>query len=99
MISPAIVGETRIFLWNSATGVTGARPQRPAGTEQLEVLSHVPVRLEVARAVDELLLTVAVREAVAAEWELGKAALSNHQILIRRRIKTYGIRVSARSLG
>jgi hypothetical protein len=47
--------------------------------EQPEVLSHVPVRLEV----DEL--TVGVREAVAAEWELGKAALLNHQILIRRR--------------
>ena len=44
------------------------------------MLSHVPVWL----AVDELLLTVAEREAVA-EWELGKAALLNHQILIRRR--------------
>jgi hypothetical protein len=44
------------------------------------------VRLEVAWAVDELLLrVVGVREAVAAEWELGKAALLNHQILIRRR--------------
>jgi hypothetical protein len=48
------------------------------------VLSQEPVRLEVAR-VDELLLTVAEREAVAAEWELGKAALLNHQILIRCR--------------
>jgi hypothetical protein len=34
------------------------------------------VRLEVALAVDELLLTVAEREAVAAEWELGKASLA-----------------------
>jgi hypothetical protein len=53
--------------------------------EQLEVLSHVPVRLKGARAVDKLLLTVTEQEAVAAEWELGKAALLNHQILIRRR--------------
>ena len=35
----------------------------------------MPVRLKVAWAVDELLLTVAVREAIAAEWELGKEAV------------------------
>ena len=60
------------------------QPQRPGRTEQLEVLSHVPVRLEVARAVDELLLTVGEREAAAAERKTW-VALLNHQILIRRR--------------
>jgi len=42
------------------------------------------VRLKGARAVDELLLTVAEREATAAERETW-VALLNHQILIRRR--------------
>jgi hypothetical protein len=55
------------------------------------MLSHVPVWL----AVDELLLTVAEREAVAAEWELGKAALLNHQILIRRRWPEAGFEATA----
>jgi hypothetical protein len=52
------------------------RPQWPAGVEQPERLSQEPVRLKGAWAVDELLLTVAEREAVAAEWELGKASLA-----------------------
>jgi hypothetical protein len=60
------------------------RPQRPAGVEQPQRLSQELVRLEVARAVDELLLRVAVREAIAAVRET-LAALSNRQILIRRR--------------
>ena len=51
--------------------------QRPAGVEQPERLFQEPVRLEVAWAVDELLLTAAERET----W----VALLNHQILIRRR--------------
>jgi hypothetical protein len=61
--------------------------QQPAGTEQLEVLSQLLVRLEVALAVDELLLTV------AAEWELGKASLARSmrlawaQTLERRSVK------------
>jgi hypothetical protein len=40
------------------------------------------LRLEVARVVDELLLAVAVQEAIAAERKAGKPALLNHQILI-----------------
>ena len=50
------------------------RQRRPAGVEQPERQDQEPVRLEVARVLDELLLTVAV-------WEAGKPALSNHQIL------------------
>ena len=62
------------------------RPQRPAGVERPEGQAQEPVRLQVARVLDELLLlAVAVREAVAAEREAGKPALLNHQILIRRR--------------
>jgi hypothetical protein len=53
--------------------------------EQPERLSQEPARLEVAWAVDELLLlTAGEREATAAERETW-AALLNHQILIRRR--------------
>jgi hypothetical protein len=52
--------------------------------EQPQRLSQELVRLEVARAVDELLLRVAVREAIAAVRETW-AALSNRQILTRRR--------------
>jgi hypothetical protein len=59
------------------------QPQRPAGLGQPERLSQEPVLLEVARVLDELLLLVAEREAVA-EREPWQVQL-NHQILTGRR--------------
>jgi hypothetical protein len=82
LFPPPLLELSRLRAESLSLATPRQEPERPAGMEQR--LSQEPVRLEVAWAVDELLLTVAVREATAAERETW-VALLNHQILIRRR--------------
>ena len=81
--APLFWASSSSFLSVEPGGVSFARGSatgRPVGMEQLEVPSQLPVRLEAGHEL--LLLTVAVREPIAAEREAGKPALAS-RILIK----------------